>query len=202
MLATYPSTKWVRSAVPTFEPVTMDEVRRQCNLGTNTAHDLDLFDLIKTARETVERDAGIVCCTGTYVTKRNDFPANADWFELPSIRPITAISSITYPDTAGTTQTWSASYYSLDTYTVCPIVKLVYNETWPVNRSDVNGITITVTAGYATQATVPAQAKHACKLLISHWFENRGIVTVGTIAPDISMAYESLIDGLKWNNYS
>src|SRR4051812_34546470 len=93
-----PSPKPVRvvtSPAVTFEPVTIDEARWQCNLGENTAHDSPLTRLIQTARETVERDAGIVCCTGSYVCKRTDFSCE-DWFELPSsIRPITAIGSIT-----------------------------------------------------------------------------------------------------------
>ena len=203
MLTCYPSSKPIRTATTPavgFEPVSIDEARYQCNLGGNTAHDPILLNLIQASRETVERDAGIVCATGTYTFKRTDFPYDEDWFELPSIRPITAVGSITYVATDGTTTTWSSSNYALDLYTVCPIVKLAYSQVWPVVRGDINGIAISVTAGYTSAALVPAQVKQACLLLISHWFENRGIV--GQVGPEIAMAYNSLIESLERKSYA
>lgn len=198
-LATKPIRTVTSPAVP-FEPVSIEEVRRQCNLAGNTAHDAAWNRLMAASRETVERDAGIVCATGTYTFRITDF-GNGDWLELPSnIRPISAVGSIAYVDSLGATTTWSGSEYSLDLYTVTPSVKLGYGYSWPVPRGDINEITVTVTAGYASQALVPAQAKQACLLLISHWFENRGIV--GQVGPEIAMSYASLIACLKVPEYA
>lgn len=201
---TTPSPKPIRTVTTPavgFEPVSIEQVRYQCNLGDNSAFDDGLLLLIQAARETVERDTGIACATGTYTYRKTIFPCD-DWFELYSLRPITALGSITYVDTSGTTQTWSSAEYTFDNYSVCPLVRLNYGYVWPIIRGDINGITISVTAGYTSQALVPAQIKQACLLLVSHWFENRGAVITGTISKDIEFAYTTLIDSLERKHYS
>lgn len=193
-------TQWVRSAVPTFEPVSLAEARAQCNLGDNSGFDSILLDLIATARETVEIDTGIVAATGTYTQKLTEWPSGGK-LELRGIRPVSSITSLVYIATDGTSTTWSSSNYTLDASAVVPAVNLAWNVAWPALRGDTNGITVTLVAGYATAAAVPAMFKRACLLLISHWFENRGIVTIGTIAPELSMAYESLVSKLGRATY-
>lgn len=190
----------VRSAVPTFEPVTLDEARKQLSLGDNTAHDELILRLIQAARETIELDTGIVAATGTYTAKLTEWPDD-NYLEIRGIRPLTSITSIVYVATDGTSTTWSSANYSLDTYPVVPIVKLAYGSLWPTLRGDDNGITITMVAGYASQATIPAVFKQALLLLVSHWFENRGVVSIGTISPELGQTYEWLIGKLGRSTY-
>jgi uncharacterized phiE125 gp8 family phage protein len=199
----YPATKWIRSAVPTFEPVELSRAKRQCSLPVEASydhHDELLNDLIKTARETVERDASLALCTGTYTRKFTEFGWR-DWFELADLKPITSITSITYVDTTGTTQTWDAANYSLDVYGVAPSVLLAYDSIWPTLRGDVNGITMTAVAGYATQALIPMRAKQAVLMLVGHWFIHRETVLTGTISKDIEFSYTSLIESLRREVY-
>lgn len=200
MQTCYPATKWIRSAVPTFEPITLEQAKHQCGLDGGDYHDLFLGELIQTARETVERDASLALCTGTYTRKFTEWGWR-DWLELADLQPITAITSIAYVDTTGTVTTWGASNYSLDVYGKAPSILLAYDSVWPTLRGDINGITVTATAGYASQALIPARARQAVKLLVGHWFVNRETVLTGTISKEIEFAYTSLIEGLRREVY-
>lgn len=166
-----PTSRPARSAVPTFEPVTLEEARKQCDLNV-THHDAELQRLIVAAREQVENDTGIIACTGTYTYRMTEWPCE-NLFTIPDARPITAVGSITYVDATGATATFSSSNYSLDTNGVKQFIKLAYGASWPTLRGDLNGITVTFTAGYATQALVPLSYKQAVLLLIAMNFENR-----------------------------
>lgn len=201
MLTTrYPPTLPIRSASPTFEPVTLAEAKRQCNLDAgNDAHDESLNAIIQSARAQLERDSLLVCCAGTYTVKRTDWGC-LDWFELPSsLRPVSAVSSITYVDTSGTTQTWSSSQYSLDTYSIAPVVRLNYDYQWPTLRGDYNGITITCTAGYSAGALPPAVKLAALTLVKAIWCDK---VQQHSDAEKLRMAYESQIDLITRRTYA
>lgn len=167
---TRPITKPVRSADPTFEPLTIAEARKQVGLGDVDYHDEHLNRLIKTAREQVEHDTGLVLATGTFTWKFTDWPCG-DYFEIP-LRPVTAIGSIAYIDSGGTSQTWSASEYVLETSTVQPVVRLAYNYSFPSLRGDINGITVTMTAGYATVLSIPQALKYLVLMrLKAEWLD-------------------------------
>lgn len=190
-------TKPVRSAVPTFEPVTLAEAKKQCEVAEGIGHhDSHLLTLIEAARELVENDTGIACATGTYTYKLSQWPC-WDYFEIP-LRPVTAVSSIVYVDTAGTSSTWASSNYTLETSSVQPLVRLTYGNYFPSLRGDINGITVTLVAGYA-DGSVPRVIKQACLLLIDHWFNNRGIV--GQVGGEIAMTYDALVARLGRSTY-
>lgn len=161
-----PLTTWVRTTEPTFqqEPLTIEEIRRQLGVGgENTYHDPDLKGLIVAARRKVEADTGFVFYTGAHTWKQTYFPAS-EWLTLPKLRPITSISSITYVDSAGATQTWSSTNYTLDTGSVRPALHLTYGSFWPTVRGDINGITVTAVAGFASIPAVPEELKTAVVL--------------------------------------
>lgn len=161
-----PISKPVRVAAPTLlqEPVTVAEARRQCRIGDAIDyHDQELASLIVAAREMVENDTGIVCYTGSFTYAMSEWP-DADFFDLPDMRPITSITSIAYIDTGGTSQTLATSVYQLETGNVKQFVRLKYSQNWPALRGDINGITVTLVAGYATVLAVPLMVKQAVRL--------------------------------------
>lgn len=198
----YPITKPIRSTAPTElqEPVTIAEARKQCGIADGiNYHDDELRRLITAARELVENDTGLVCYTGTYTWKLTDWPYES-WLEIRAIRPVTSITSITYVDGSGATQTWDSSSYVLETSTVVPLVRLAYSESWPGDiRGDINGITVTMVAGYATVAAIPSRVKQAVLFLVNHWFVNKD--TVGIVGPQISLTYEALVNSIGRPSY-
>jgi len=193
----------IRTTEPTFEqePLSLAEAKMQCGVAIDVDyHDPLLRQIISAARQQVENDTGIVCYTGSHTWKFTDWPCDS-YLEIPGKRPVTSITSITYVDTDGNTQTWGSSNYVLDTAGVKPFIRLAYATDWPSIRGDINGITVTLIAGYATVAAVPQRIKQACLLLVNHWFANRDTVSVGTISPDISLTYDALVGGLSRRSY-
>jgi uncharacterized phiE125 gp8 family phage protein len=158
-----PISKPVRTTAPTLlqEPVTVSEARRQCRIADAISyHDEELAALIAAAREMVENDTGIVCYTGSFTQKFTDWSG----VDLADVRPVTSITSITYLDGDGTSQTLSTDVYQLETASVKQFVRLKYGQNWPATRGDTNGITVTYVAGYATVAAVPQMVKLAVLL--------------------------------------
>ena len=161
-----PISKPVRTTAPTLqqEPVTVAEARKQCRIADSiTYHDEELAALIQSAREMVENDTGIVCYTGSHTYQMTEWP-DGDLFELPDTRPVTSITSITYLDTDGTSQTLATTVYQLQTGAVKQFVRLKYGQSWPALRGDIHGITVTFVAGYATVLAVPPMVKLAVLL--------------------------------------
>jgi uncharacterized phiE125 gp8 family phage protein len=105
--------------------------------------------------------------------------------------PLISVSSITYVDGNGTTQTLSAAAYKVDTDSEPGRITPAYGYCWPTTRAEINAIAITYVAGYATRAAVPASIKQAMLLLIGHWYENRE--AVGQVGGTVAMAVESLL---------
>lgn len=170
MQAYYPITAPVRTAAtePTIlqEPVSLDEAKKQCSVAEAiNYHDAAISRHIVAARQQVEHDAMVVCYTGTFTYKLTEFGWR-DYFEIPNIKPVTAVSSIAYINTGGTSTTWGASEYTLDASGLVPIVRLNYGYSWPTLRGEVNGITVTLTAGYSSPLAVPAKIKQAVLLAL------------------------------------
>lgn len=95
------------------------------------------------------------------------FPA--DSICLP-LAPLMSISSVTYVDLAGATQTFSASLYSLsaDRHWT-PRIDLVYGAEWPSTRVQPDAVTVRFEAGYDSgnspqdASAVPEPIKTAIK---------------------------------------
>lgn len=163
----------IRSAAPTFEPVTLEQAKTQVRISIeNIDHDDYLNRLIAQAREQFENDTSVICATGTFTLKLDCF--DDDDIDLP-LRPVTAISSITYKDSDGTTQTFSSSKYALSTSGAMPEIVLAYNEVWPSVRGHRDDVTITFVAGYATAADVPEMVKQAILLEVKNQFESEDV---------------------------
>lgn len=195
----YPSSKFVRSTAPTQaqEPVTPDEAKRSIGLAASVSdHDSAIARFIAMAREQVEKDTGIACYTGTYVRKETCWtPYYRNWFEL-NIRPVTAIA-IAYVASDGTS-TWSSAEYTLDTSGVVPIVRLNDGYSWPTLRGDINGITLTVTAGYTTVAAIPAMVKQAVLLEVARMFK----LEAGEDIKNYESSYDSLAERIGREVYA
>lgn len=178
------------TAAAASEPVTLDEVKAQSRIET-TDEDTYLGGLIAAARAHVESYCGLRIITQTVAAKCDSF---ADLETLP-IAPVASVSSVTYVDPAGATQTLSASVYEVRADGLTASIVLKYGQAWP---SIQDGSRITVTAICGT-ATAPAEIKHAILMLTAHWFNNREAVGQNNTAP-VPMAVEALL--ANWRRYA
>ena len=186
------------SVSPTQEPVSLSEAK--AHLRVDHGHeDGRILGLIQAAREMVEEDAQVALCPQTLTIRLDAFPR---WEVQLRKCPVNSISSITYVDAYGTTQTLASSEYTLDAYSRPARLTPAYNEVWPATRHQINAITITATAGYTSPASVPAMAKQAIKMLVAHWFENAETVLIGTISKEIELSYRAIISRFSWGGYA
>lgn len=187
---------------PTGEPVTPTEVRRNLDLDDNS-WDADIVRWITQARRRVEHDARRALFNQTRTRKLNEWPAG-NFIELDTVAPLSSVTSVSYVDTAGDSQTWSSSNYSVDTSRVPGGIRMAYNGVWPALRDYEDVVTIVYVVGYGTAASsVPAEAISAMHLLIRHWYDNPELVIQGqqrTALPNPE-AYDACINQLSWGAY-
>lgn len=161
---------------PTPEPLTRLELEQQF-LRVTTSDEEELLDsLIVVARERAELETGRALCTQTWDYKLDEFPLT-DSIELP-LAPLISVTSVKYVDVDGVEQTWSSANYTVDApagpYANKGRVIRNYDVTsWPDVRTQRLAVTVRFVAGYGDADDVPEQVKHAMKLMIGHWYENR-----------------------------
>jgi len=178
---------------PVNEPVTLDEVKAHCRVSSDD--DDGLLDGYRVAaREFVESFTGRALLPQTWDLKLDAFPCDA--LELP-MPPVTSVTSITYVDTAGATQTWSSANYRTDLpsgpTSASARITPVYGVSWPSTQDVTNAVTVRFVAGYASDASVPWAIKSALLLLVGHWYAHREAVSVGNVVASMPFAVESLL---------
>jgi uncharacterized phiE125 gp8 family phage protein len=177
---------------PTSEPLTTAEAKTHLRVDHNVDDEL-IETLCLAAQHTVETGTGRKCGSQTWDDKRDSFPCSGEAIVLP-YPPVTSVTSVTYVDQNGTTQTWSSALYTTDLPTgddagparIFPI----YGESYPSTREQRNAVTVRFVCGFTT---VPAGMVAAMKLLVGNWYANRESVVVGTISQVLQQALDTLI---------
>lgn len=176
--------------------------------------DQDYVDALKAAAisylDGAEGILGRALITQTWKLHLNSFPY-VSWDETGYSRsragseiriplpPLQSVSSITYVDTDGATQTLASSVYRVINRQKWPsgIIE-AYGQSWPSTRSQPQAVTVEFVAGYGDADTdVPDAIKHAIKLAVSGWYENRLPVSVGKTVSEFPMAFDALIAPYK-----
>ena len=130
----------------------------------------DIGGMVEEAREKAEEITGLLLRSCTLVQLQDGL---ADPVRLMR-SPVRSVTSVTYKDTAGATQTLSPALYELrERLGIFEIVK-TYDATWP-DILPGSFITITCAAGYATADAVPVSIRNVLKRMAAHLYENRGL---------------------------
>lgn len=181
---------------PTVEPLTVDEVQTWCK-ATEGAEAETLETLISEARRHVETLLGRALAAQTLAARFDRFPCWVITLERP---PVTSITSLQYVDTDGATQTLDPSKYLADLHSEPARITPAYGQVWPSARCQMNAVTVTYVAGYATVAAVPGPIRRAIAMLVAHWFENREAVLVGPSAIEMPMHVRDML--MPWKVWS
>lgn len=109
--------------------------------------------------------------------------------------PVQSITSITYVDTDGNTQTFDSTKYRLSAeVNGRPRVDLEYGEVWPDTRDEPDAVTVRFVAGYGDVGSdVPQPIRQAELITIGHYYENRQIVNIGAPVQEIPMTAQHLL---------
>lgn len=177
------------TSAPSVEPLSLSDAKTHCRVDT-TDDDTYITALITVARKYVERRTKRALITQTWEYVMDDFPAH---FDVP-LPPLQSVTSITYTDTNGDSQTLASSYYTVDTYSEPARIVEAVGKDWPSTYDDVNVVKVTFVAGYGDAASdVDVDLIHAIKMLVAHWYEFREPVTdVGSVN-NIPYSVEALL---------
>ena len=166
----YPHTVTVAAAA---EPVTLAEAKAQCRVD-GSDEDTLIGGIIKSARAYVEDYTGTITTSRTVAVKCDSF---ADFAHFPVV-PLASVSSVSYVDGAGATQTLAASVYEVRADGLQASLALKSGQSWPSIQSG-SRITVTAVVGGTTDDAV----KLAILLLVSDYYDHRGNTAFGTNQP-------------------
>lgn len=150
------------TVAPENEPVTLDEAKKQVNSVDFDDDDAYLSSLIAAVRDHVEKYCGAAFAPQTAEIKATGW---YDMAHLP-VRPVSGVTSISYVDTEGATQTLDASVYELRGDSIV----LKHGQSWPAMQSG-SLITLTAMIGFAS---APLAVKQAILLRVEDLYDNRG----------------------------
>jgi len=145
--------------------------------------DTTITAIIDSAAQSIQDYTGLHFRGTTYL-------ASLDYFysaEFPY--QITSVTSVTYLDRAGASQTLDASKYFVDT--VRQPGRIKFKNTPDLQEDVYNAVQIAGTCGTNTP---PAPIVHAVKMLAAHFYENRRAVIVGTISSEIPYGIKAIIN--------
>ena len=175
---------------PTTEPVTLTEAKAHLRVDASDDDTL-ITSQIKAARAWCEAFTRRAFITQTWDLTLDAWP-ECGAIEVP-LPPLQSVTSITYVDTDGNTQTWNSSKYLVDIKSLPGRITPTYTEVWPVARDQMNAITIRFVCGWADANAVPETVKQGLKLLLGHLYERRESTITGTNVMAVPMATESLL---------
>jgi uncharacterized phiE125 gp8 family phage protein len=182
-----------RTVAPTEYPVSLAEAKAHLNITVAT-DDPYITTLIANATERAEVKCGRQFCTATYVLRLDEWP---DVILVPR-PPLISVTSVKYYDTDGVQQTLTLTTdYTYDIYSEPGRIHPAYACTWPSVRAIPNAIEVTYTCGYGAAADVPINIRHAIKILVSHYYEQRDLVVTGTIVTAIPETVDRLLTPYK-----
>lgn len=156
------------------EALTADEAKDHLRM-TSDAEDAAIEDWIKSAREYLDGPTGILgraLFTQTWELVLDSFPC-AEVICLP-LPPLQSVTSITYLDPDGASQTLSTDVYGVDDSGVEGVIFRKSGQSWPATLCQRGAVVVRFVAGYGdTAADIPRRLVSAMKMYIGDLFENR-----------------------------
>jgi uncharacterized phiE125 gp8 family phage protein len=198
---------------PSAEPLTLVTAKAHLRLTATDDDTLINTVLIPAVRERAELATRRQLITATWALKLDAFPGGwlagavgrRAWWGLDPSQgyfldvpkpPLQSITSITYVDTAGATQTWGSSNYLVDAPTGprCARGRIapVYGVVWPFTQAQINALTVLFPCGYGNDETaVPALLKAAMLMDLGTLYEHRESVLADSRAAAIEIPTSS-----------
>ncbi len=177
-------------SAPAQEPVSLDEAKAHLRLSGD-ADNAFLTRAVQAAREYLEGICWRAFINQTWDLVCDEFPE--DTLELAKGR-LSSVTSVTYVDTAGATQTLATTEYQVDTKREPGRIAPAYEKSWPSTRAQFNAVTVRFVAGYgASPESVPAAIRQAILILVAAMYENREPEVIGTISAEVRFSAHHLV---------
>lgn len=170
---------------PAVEPVTLGEMKAYLRVDDDDgAQDELIAGLVKAARLMIEAASRRILIEQHWRVVLDRWPA--DGTLLLPLSPLIAVDGITVADASGHVQDVPPDAFEADNLSDPP--RVVADDV-PLPGKPRHGLSIALRAGYgAAPEAVPATLKLAIRILVAHWFENRGDVIGEPIMPPEALA--------------
>jgi uncharacterized phiE125 gp8 family phage protein len=177
-------------APPAVEPVTLADAKAYLRVE-HSDDDAVITALIAGARSHVEAQTRRALITQTWRLVRDAWPGQGCIAVVPS--PLRQITAARVYREDGSTQAIDLQAFVSD-QAAAPAIIAFAAWSLPVPGRPVAGIEIDVEVGYGSgPANVPDPLRQAIKLLVSHWYENRGVIAVGQSVAVLPLTVAALI---------
>ncbi|KKL50814.1 hypothetical protein LCGC14_2301730 [marine sediment metagenome] len=155
---------------------TADDVKKHLRIDEDDEDSL-IADYLEAAERQVETELAIGLLAQTLVLRLDCFPARRIRLPRP---PLTSVTSITYTDNDGTSQTLATSEYTANTFTTPGEIVEAWGKSWPTTRDIPNAVVVTYVAGYAKPEDVPQMVRHLILMATGdkYWHRERSMVEI------------------------
>ena len=162
---------------PEIEPITLEEANTHLRVS---GQDEEVTRLITVARKSLER-----YLKRTFITTQYKVFSEC-WHECMHLPypTLQSVESVKYIDINGDEQTLSEpDYYHVVTNDDPGYIKKRFDACYPeLDYGNPDAISIEYTAGYGDTANdVPEDIRHALKLMITNYYEQRGDIIIGSV---------------------
>ena len=155
---------------PAIEPVTLEEAKAHLRVDADiTDDDILIASLITAARADCENTLKRSLMTQTWELVLDCFASEI----ALSMPPVQSVTSVTYVDVNGATQTLAPSSYVLDKDSEPARLVAAAGVSWPALGTGINRVRIRYVAGYATIQKVPEPIKLWLKMRIGTAYDTR-----------------------------
>lgn len=166
---------------PDWEPVTLQEVKLQIGEDGNALDSIIETVWIPTARGQAEMRTGWTFARRQF---RHTFPGFCgNGMKLRP--PLISVDSVTYLDAQGELQTLPEAEYQVVATELEGLLLPAIGGGFPAAARQVDAVRIVATAGYATRADVPENARYWMLMAIATWYQNREGIITGTIVSEL-----------------
>lgn len=163
--------KLTRTVAPAVTAVSLSEAKAHLRVE-HTTDDAYITTLIAVAEAMIDGPSGIgvAMTTQTWTITFDGFLPMPLYLPL---WPVQSVSSITYVDSDGDTQTLNSALYQFAKGNPA-VIDRALGAALPAVRRQLNAATVTFVAGFgATASSVPADLRHALLLMIGHLYHRR-----------------------------
>jgi uncharacterized phiE125 gp8 family phage protein len=175
---------------PAVEPLTLGEAKAFIRVAHDDDDDI-IAALIAGARIHIEAQTRRALITQTWRIVRDAWPENGRLAPLPV--PLATLVAARIYKASGATQTIDLAGFTLDSAAAPAMLSFTRGALMAPERRAA-GIEIDITCGHGdTAEDVPEPLRQAVRLLVAHWYEHRGLVTLGTESAILPASVAALI---------
>jgi len=191
---------WQITVEPATEPITTAEAKAHLRVDFSD-EDTYIDTLIVSARKYCEAYCNRVFITQTWRQNENEW---SNPIQL-KVNPVLSVTSLKYIDTTESQQTITDTSANMQKDLNSDVAKIYegLTNTFPSIGDSINPIEIITVCGYGAASDVPDDIKHAIKLMVSFFYENRDVVNVplNSAASDVKVptAVFSLLNRYRVN---